>query len=235
MILDKLKLPLIIIGLILILVIVMQIRSCVNENRIAVSSELEGRLQALTEEAEKEKEESQKAIQEMQKEIDNLTIGIQDKNQTIVDLQKETEEIEPTPIIEEPEPGEDWETIAKQNAKAAREWKDKYYKAEKLIKELGVPIPDGTYPITGEPRFRYPHGSVTHGLYTQYLLAAGQRDLYKKQLKTKDNLLAIGKKVVKDKDKEIARLKVGKTIERIITWPLAGYGAFKLVQGVFIK
>ena len=218
---HDIKIIIVIIGVVIALVLFFQVKGCIKARNIAKTSKLEGQLEAITAEA------------EMEGEISTLSDVILEKNKVILELQKEDEIIIPTEVIDTPGEGENWEEVAANNAAAAREWETKYYKAQEIIAELGIPISIGADPETGEELFRYPYDSVTYKLNEKYLLAAAQRDRYKQNWETAENLLAIEREVSGNKDKTIARLKLGKTVERIVTIPLSIYGGFKLGQAIF--
>ena len=230
---HDIKIIIVIIGVVIALVLFFQVKGCIKARNIAKTSKLEGQLEAITAEAEKEKAANLAAIEEMEGEISTLSDVILEKNKVILELQKEDEIIIPTEVIDTPGEGENWEEVAANNAAAAREWETKYYKAQEIIAELGIPISIGADPETGEELFRYPYDSVTYKLNEKYLLAAAQRDRYKQNWETAENLLAIEREVSGNKDKTIARLKLGKTVERIVTIPLSIYGGFKLGQAIF--
>ena len=230
---HDIKIIIVIIGVVIALVLFFQVKGCIKARNIAKTSKLEGQLEAITAEAEKEKAANLAAIEEMEGEISTLSDVILEKNKVILELQKEDEIIIPTEVIDTPGEGENWEEVAANNAAAAREWETKYYKAQEIIAELGIPISIGADPETGEELFRYPYDSVTYKLNEKYLLAAAQRDRYKQNWETAENLLAIEREVSGNKDKQIARLKLGKTAERILTLPLAVYGGFKIGQAIF--
>ena len=230
---QDLKIIIGIVGIAVILVLFFQVKGCIQEKSLAKISKLEGQLEALTAEAEKEKAANLVAIEEMEGEISTLSDIILEKNKAILDLQKEDEIIIPTEVIDTPGEGENWEEVAANTAAAAREWETKYYKAQEIIAELGIPISIGVDPVTGKELFQYPYVSVTYKLNEKFLLAAAQRDRYKQNWETAENLLAIEREVSGNKDKQIARLKLGKTAERIITVPLSIYGGFKIGQAIF--
>jgi len=218
MILDKLKLPLIIIGLILVLVIVLQIRSCVNERRITDISELEGRYKAFTEEAEKEKEELQQQKKEVEKQIEIL-------KGAVLDLTEKTKE------YKEQIKTKDNELRDLKTQFSLIDEEDKDGQILNLKAQVGNLETQLSKAMEG--------WDAAEAKAVGWKKALDLKDEYckklEKQIGIKDNLIKISESVNRDKDKKIASLKLGKTIERIITWPLAGYGAFKFVQGVFFK
>ena len=52
---------------------------------------------------------------------------------------------------------------------------------KKQIAELGLPIPNGTDPVTGKKLWLYPPGTTTGGLYAEILTTREEREIWKKQ------------------------------------------------------
>ncbi len=226
---QNLKTIAIILGLILALVVFFQVSSCIKARNIAKVSRLEGELKAATDQADKTKADNKIAVDEMREEIRKQEIAIAAKNKTILELVKKDEMIIPTEIVNTPEEGQDWEKIAGINAQAAREWREKYYNAQETIRELGVPIEIGRDP-QGKMLYRYPPDSVTWKLNAKYLLSEERAKKLQQNLDLTENLNRIQKSVIVEKDKENARLKLGKTVTSFITYPLAIFGAVKIGQ-----
>jgi len=195
--LDKIKIPLIVGGLAVVLLIVIQIRSCINENRVRESSVIQGQYEAYKEEVEKEKEGLFKEKEDVERQVKNLKAAISELTEK---TEKYREEIKIKDSELEELKGQfsliDDET---QLDKALKGWEAAEAKA-----------------VGWERAFNLKDD------YCKKLEA---------QLEMKDNLLKIAESVIYAKDKEIRGMKISKTIERVITWPIAGYGVFKVFQG----
>lgn len=212
---HDLKIILWIIGIVIALVIFFQVKACIIEQNIAKISKLEGKLEVLTEEAEKEKEalkQQKEAVEEQVKilkgAISELTEKTQEYRTEIETKDGELKDLKTqfTLINEEDKDGQ-------------------ILNLQAQVSNLEIQL---TKAVKG--------WDVAEAKAVGWERAFNLKDEYCKELEayleTKDNLLRIAKEVNTQKDKKIARLKLGKTIERIIVYPFAGFGAFKLVQGV---
>ena len=226
------KITLAIITIVVALVLFFQVKACIVGGRDAKISKLEGELVAAEVAAVKVKADNKTAIDKMGVALERLEGEVATKNATILEYVKRDEAIIPTEIVDTPAEGQNWEQIAGVNAQAAREWREKYYESQKVIKDLGLPIEIGRDP-DGKMLYRYPYDSITYKLDQRYLLAADQRDKALESLALTENLNRIQKSVIVQKDKKIAGLKLGKTIERVIAWPLAVVGGIKIGQAIF--
>ena len=212
---DKLKLPLIIIGVVIALVIFFQVKSCITENNIAKISKLEGRLVALTEEAEKEKQELRQLKKESDDRIEILKGAISELTEKTQEYREEIETKD-----------SELKGLKSQFSLIAEEDKDgQILNLQAQVSNLEIQL---TKAVKGWDAAE----AKAVGWEKAFNLKDGYCAELEAYLETKDNLLRIAKEVNTQKDKKIARLKLGKTVERIIVYPFAGYGAFKLVQGV---
>jgi chromosome segregation ATPase len=212
---EKLKIPLLVVGIALLLVMTIQIRSCINENRIADISRLQGLYEGIKAQAEKEKEELKQQKSKVEEQVEIL-------KQAIIGLEKR--EVELHMDIE-------------QKASELKELKQKFSlinQSDKDAQILNLQAQVGNLEI--QLKGALGGWSDAEARATGWKRAYELKDKYcqslEEQLRKRDDLLRIGEELAMSKDKQIGRLKFGKTIERLVTWPLSAYAIFKIGQGV---
>lgn len=212
--LDKIKIPLIVGGLAVVLLIVIQIRSCINENRVRESSVIQGQYEAYKEEIEKEKEDLFKEKEDVERQVKNLKAAISE-------LTEKTEKYREEIKIKDSE----LEELKGQFSLIDEEDKDGQI--------LNLRLQVGNLETQLDKALK--GWEAAEAKAVGWERAFNLKDDYCKkleaQLEMKDNLLKIAESVIYAKDKEIRGMKISKTIERVITWPIAGYGVFKVFQG----
>ena len=216
---SKLKIPLLIIGLAVVLVIVLNIRGCINENRTEDLAKLEGEYSAYKAQVEAQKEELARDKEELEMftvvlkgEIEELkekdierVVEIEEKETEIADLKKKFDSI--------PESDLGTQVLNLQQQIIAYEEKDraKDKRIEGLvntIKEMGK-------------------WEVAYNRQSEYV------EKLEKRIGVLENLSAIADQVIEKQGKQINRLKVSKKIERIVLIPLSIFGGYKLGQIIF--
>ena len=210
-----LKAGLIIGGLAIALLIVIQTRSCINENRTSGLSNREGQFQAYKAQAEKEKEELQKQKSEVEKQVKTLKAAISELEEKTEEYREEIE-VKDAELIE----------LKKKFSLLEEEDKDaKILNLQAQVDNLDAQLDKAVagWNAAEAKALGWKKAFDLKSEYCQKLEA---------QLDLKENLLNIALEVSASKDRMIRSLKAGKTIERIVTWPLSGYALFKVAQGV---
>lgn len=212
---EKLKLPLLIFGLIIILIIILQVKSCIKEQNLTQVAKLQGQFDAYKTEAEISKADLLKAQEALKEEVavrmDEITELRTESEENQAEIESQNSEIADLKAKFSLIPQEDKDAqILNLSAQITG--------LEKIIEVKDLEI---TNKIEESKRWE--------GLYN---LQLDYTDKLEAQLRKTENLLMISQQINKKYESKIRGLKLGRTIERLATIPLAAYASYQLYKEI---
>jgi len=218
---HDIKIPLMIIGAVVILAIILNIRACIKENRVEAVAELQGQFDAYKTQMEKQKVGLEGEKEAIGKEAKNLSISVTElkkeneaKEAKIKNKSMEVEELKRKfDLIPIDESGEQVLNLQKQVGLLEREIKEK----DDLIKGFKAELMETR------------KWEVMYNRQSEYIVKL------EKQLLAVENLLKISEEINDKQAKQIGRLKTSKRINQIVAYPLAIFGGYKLGQAILGK
>ena len=213
---EKLKIPLLIIGIAIVLIIVLNIRACIKENRVEAVAEIQGEFNAYKAQAEilKEKLLAEKEQMEMYEAVLKGEIAEmrEERAESVVVIEAQSAEVAELKrkfaLIPADDTGTQVLNLKEQIVILERNGVEKDKQIASFIAEIK-------------------NWELLDIQNTEYIKKL------ENQLGVTENLLKTAEDLGVKKDKQINRLKTSKTIERIVTVPFAIFGGFKLGQAIF--